>query len=177
MKARVLGVRSYMRLFKSYYGCMLIMRYTDDLRPSIENLKLTAINTQELAWITVQSLKCYCTDHVYCQVRENRLKKKAKMKLTKLRCHEREKLQQNWKWEITIPTAIHNNKKPLQNDLLRSYWYCCWCNRKKFWSKTLSKLQWWSTTEDISHKLKIICTFYDEGWNKFNLPLNWRAYQ
>ena len=45
-----------MRSFESYYGSklgVLIMRYTDDLRQSLENLKINAINTQEIASITV----------------------------------------------------------------------------------------------------------------------------
>ena len=68
MEVRAFGVRSCMRSFELYFVCklgVLSMSHTDNLSNAFQNPKLTAINVQELASTTIQSLKNYHTDYYY----------------------------------------------------------------------------------------------------------------
>ena len=68
MKARIHGVQAHMKTFQFFYGAVLgekLLRHYDNLSKTLQHNQISAAEGQQLAQMTVRTLKTLCNEQAY----------------------------------------------------------------------------------------------------------------
>ena len=68
MKARIHGVQAQVKTFQFFYGAVLgekLLRHTDNLSKTLQHNQISAAEGQQLAQMTVRTLKTLCSEQAY----------------------------------------------------------------------------------------------------------------
>ena len=180
MKARVLGVKSYMRLFKHFFGCklgVLVLKHTDNLSKALQSPNLTAATAQEMAQNTIKSLQRYRTDQQYELFWKSSIQEAKQNSIDDPTLPRKRKLPARFEEgnpsSNSFPATAKNHYKQIYLETLdvvistiqgrfNQPDYQIYSHAQQLLIKSMKQ-------DDISDELEAVCKFYGNDLNKFDL--------